>query len=186
MRGVKPSRSGTPGECDAAAAEPLLGSGEGGADGGRAPGKDASREPRPHVLLMQDVRNPAHSSRRHRGGHHVAAHAEHHIGPEAIDDAESGAQRGRYDHGQGDVLPEGVAVEPADVHRRELEARGGHELLLRAAAASDQEHRAVRLLGAKRSGDRERRIQVPSGPAASDQKPHLSSRVKILCHFERC
>jgi hypothetical protein len=135
---------------------------------------------------VQHVRNAAQASRRHGRSHHVAAHAEHDVRAEPIDDAEAGSKGRRDQVGQGEVLPGRVTVEPADAHRRQLEAGRGHEPLFRAAAASDEQHRAVRLLGAKRSGDRERRIQVPSGPAASDQKPHLSSPTKILCHFGRC
>jgi hypothetical protein len=41
--------------------------------------------------------------------------------------------------------------------------------LFRPASAADQEQCTIRLLSAKRSGDCERRKQVPAGPSASDQ-----------------
>src|SRR6202022_1108855 len=109
-----------------------------------------------------------------RGRHHVPAHAEHDVRVEAIDDAKAAAQGRGNDNRQREVLPERIAVEPAHVDSGEVETLGGNEPHLRAALAPNEQQSAIRLLSAKRVRDRERRIEVPTGPAASYQKSHLS------------
>ena len=149
---------------------------------GRAAREETRRQSRPHVLLMQDVRDLSHARGRHRRRHHVAAHAEHDIGLEAVDDGEPGAQRHGDDRRQGEVLPRRVAVEAAHVDRGQIEAGPRHQPLLGTALAPDQQESAIWLLSAKRVRDGERRIQVPTGPAASYQQPHLSSSyAQIRC-----
>jgi hypothetical protein len=124
------------------------------------------------VKHIRDAPHPGGSDRR---GHHVTPHAEDDIRFEAVDDAKPRAQGGGHDGREREVLPDGVAVQPADSDGRQLEARLGHELLFGTAGAPDHEHSTVRLLSAKSSGDGERRVEVPAGPAASYQKPHPSS-----------
>jgi len=81
----------------------------------------------------------------------------------------TGDQGGRDETRQGEVLPRRVAVQAADADRGQVEAGGGHELFLRSAFAADEQQSTIRRLSAKRLRDRERRIQVPAGSAASDQ-----------------
>src|SRR5438046_2933242 len=53
-----------------------------------------------------------------------------------------------------------------------LEPAGRDEAVGGTAGAADEEDGAARHLNAKRPRDRERRLQVPAGLAASDQKSH--------------
>ena len=165
---------GNSGRHDTDASQPRFGAGQCRAHGGRVGREVPGRQARPHVLLMQHIRKTADASGGNRGGHHVAAHAEYDVRPEAVDDAERCAQRQRDKRRQREVLPQCVTVEPADPDGFQLETRGRDEPLLRAALAPDEQDGTARFLSAKRPRDRERRIQVPAGPAASDQKAHHS------------
>ena len=162
-------------EHDLAVLQSLLGAGQRRAYRRGARREVPGRKSRPHVLLMQHVRNAAHPGGRHRGSHDVAAHAKHHVGPKPVDDAQSGANGRRDEVRQSQVLPQGIAVEAANTHRLELEARRRHQPFFRTTGAPDEQNGAAWLLTAKRSRDGERRIQVPAGPAASDQKSHPTS-----------
>jgi hypothetical protein len=124
---------------------------------------------------VQHVRDAAQPSRGDRRRHHVAAHAEHDVGAEGVDDAETGSERHGDDRRQDDVLPQRVAVQPADVDGRQLEPGSRDQALLGTARAPDQQQGTVRFLSAKGSGDCEGGIKVPAGPAARYQKAHLSS-----------
>jgi len=124
---------------------------------------------------VQNVWDAAQPSRGDRRRHHVAAHAEHDVGAEGVDDAKAGSEGQRDDRWEGDVLPQRVAVQPADVDGRQLEPGGRDEALLGTARAPDQQQGTVRFLSAKGSGDCEGGIKVPAGPAARYQKAHSSS-----------
>src|SRR5438270_649523 len=127
------------------------------------------------VLLVQYIRYAPHSRGRDRRCHHVAAHPQHDVGPEPVDDAKPGAKGQRDEDRESEVFPWRVAVEPSDPYGLQLEAGLRDQAFLGTAGASDQEHSTSRLLSAKPARDRESRKQVPAGPAASDQKSHLTS-----------
>ena len=139
----------------------------------RAAGEVPRRKARTHILLVEDIWNAAHAGSGEGRRHDVSTHAEHDIGPEAVNDAERTPQRERDEQRERNVLPQRITVESAHPDSFELEPGGGYKPLLRTTLASHQEYGAIRLFSAERSRDRESRIQVPAGPAASDQKPHL-------------
>jgi len=120
--------------------DPLLGAGQGRANGGRAAREHSRGQARSHILLMQHVRDAAQAGTGNRGRHHVAAHAEHDVRLEAVDDAEARAKRGGKDRGKREVLPPRVAVEALHPDRGELEAGLGHQALLRTAGTPDKQH----------------------------------------------
>ena len=123
---------------------------------------------------MQYIRNAPHARGRDGGRHHVAAHAEDHVRTKPVDEMQGAAERQRDERRQGQVLPRRVAVQPPHADSLQVEAGGRNSSLLRAALAPDQQNGTARLVSAERSRDRERRIQVPAGTAARDQKSHLT------------
>src|ERR1700694_1297274 len=179
---------GDSGEHDTPRRYAPLGSRERCAHRGGCARKKASGQTWSNIFLMQHVRDAAHPSRCDSRRHHVTAHAEHDVRPELIDDAEPGAQGCRDDGWKHKVLPDRVTVETADADCGQLEAGSRQQPLLGRARAPDQQPVNVRFLSAKGPRDRERRIKVPAGPAASYQKTHLSSYFLVLrlCPAARC
>ena len=129
----------------------------------------------------ENVGNSPPPSGPDRGGHCIAADAEHNVRTELVDDPATLAQGSRYHRRQSEVARHGIAVEAADRDRAEGKAGFRDKALLGTALTSDQEQLAARLLSAESEGDCQGRHHVPAGPAARDEKTHLPP---VECRFE--
>ena len=124
-----------------------------------------------HRVLLVDHHGNAHAlgRTRHRDGH-VAAEADHHVGPDLTKPLLGGLRALRDLRHARDDGRRVVAVEARRFERRERHARRGHKARLDAARGAGEAHVAPAVGQHVRKG--ERRVDVTGGPAARQHCQH--------------